>query len=362
MSYLILALSVLFFSLPNFASELILTKTEALKQGFQKSTTEQFNSFADTHLPEKNSLPWPVKFMDEKHTIGNSMVEYQSYSSDAYFHGGDDLRVTTEGEVKAPMDGIIQGHYYSYVTDPQTGQLTKYSKPMSEGGDDLYFEVSIQAPNGVFVELHHVNPNSLPTTIHNLILNGGGPIHQGDVVGYASIWPTTRYGERYNHIHYNIISPAGINLNPEYYSEALTDNIAPVIKNIFAIYKNKKVEVLDQKLNGLPDEIIVSSIDQKGDNIYPLPPTLIEVRWIQDQQVSWDFTQNLFNNLNIFPDIRNVYAATLRLSDGRTFTTQGNYTNTQFLFRLKIPPTATSPLTLSVKDSSGNTKTSLLKF
>ncbi|MEK6628158.1 MAG: hypothetical protein AABY53_05990, partial [Bdellovibrionota bacterium] len=51
-----------------------------------------------------------------------------------------------------------------------------------------------------------------------------------------------------------------------------------------------------------------------------------------------------------------VYARNLKLSDGRSFTTRGDYSNTIFLFRLKIPPTATSPITLKVSDGSGNEK------
>lgn len=369
MKLVILILSISLFALPNFASELILSKAEALNQGFKKTISKTHSierSFKRAKKPTseltKNSLPWPVEFIDQQHTIGNSMVEYQNYSNEAYFHGGDDLRVTSAAEVKAPIDGFLEGHYYTYVTDPNTGQLTKYSKPMSEGGDDLYFEISIQTSNHYSFEFHHVNPKTLPQPIYDMILNGGGSIHQGDLIGYTSTWPVVRYGDSYHHIHYNIISSTGVNLNPEYYSHELTDTTAPEINHIFAIYRDKKIEVLNQKLSAVPEEIILESTDKKGNNIYPLPPVFIEARWNENNKSGWDFTQNLFSNSKQFPDIRNVYATNLRLSDGRTFSTEGNYNNVQFLFRLKIPPTAIGPITLTVKDVSGNTKTRVLNI
>lgn len=359
MQYFTLPVVILLVSLFSNASELRMTKSQALANGFVSEKRNKINS--QIELP-KNSLPWPVRFIDSRHTIGNSMPEYQNYADEAYYHGGTDLRVPQEANVIAPVDGFLEGNYYSYVTDPNTGEDKKYVKPISEGGDELYFELTIKTEDGFLIELHHVNPKNLPKNINDLILNGGGKILHGEIIGHAAIWPNSRLGDRYDHIHYNIISPSGVRLNPEYYSLDIPDNSIPIIKNIFAVYKNKKIEILNQKLPGVPDEIIVSAIDMKGENIYPLPPVFVQALCSENIKIEWDFSRSLLNNSQSFPDIREVFARNLKLTDGRTFTTKGDYSNTQFLFRLKIPSQAKGSITLKIKDASGNENTSILNI
>ncbi|MFZ3231696.1 MAG: hypothetical protein WA160_15920 [Pseudobdellovibrio sp.] len=105
-------------------------------------------------------------------------------------------------------------------------------------------------------------------------------------------------------------------------------------------------------------ELIVSTYDAKGVSIYPLPPTFVEASWnssgIDAGKTIWDFTKSLISNLGNYPDLREVYVRTLKLSDGRTFTTDGDYDTTNFLFRLKLPKTVTSPITITIKDVSEN--------
>lgn len=358
MKLLAVLFSVLSFALSAYTTELRMTKSQALARGFKPRPIDK-NRPAQIALAP-NSLPWPVEFIDSRHTIGNSMPQYQNYSNEAYYHEGADLRVARSKEIIAPTDGFLQGDYYTYVTDQNTGEDKKFTKPITEGGDDLYFEITLKTSEGYLLEFHHVNPEQLPKPIHELVLRGGGNVRQGEILGVAAVWPNSRLGERYDHIHYNLISPNGIYMNPEFFSAALADRSAPLIKNIFAIYKDKKIEVINQKLKGIPAELIISAIDMKGENIYPLPPVAVEATWSVNQKVGWDFSQLLLNTIGKFPDIREVYARNLKLTDGRSFTTKGDYSNTVFLFRLKIPPAATGPIILSVRDSSANeTKISL---
>lgn len=351
MKTLFLVLASVLISKNASANELHMSADAALKAGFKPV---RFERKVATSEPVAHSLPWPVKFIDQRHTIGNSMPEYQNYGSEAYYHEGADLRVSMEREVTAPTSGFLQGDFYTYVTDQNTGEDKKYIKPMSQGGDDLYFEITIKTADNYQFELHHVNPNKLPRNILDLINKGGGPILQGAVIGSASVWPMSRGGERYDHIHYNLISPQGVYMNPEYYSQALVDTSSPVIKNIFAIYSDKKSEVLNQKLLGTPTEIVVSTYDMKGDNVYPLPPVFVEAAW-GNQKTTWDFSKYFSTTAGTFPDIRELYARNLRLTDGRSFSTLGDYSNTVFLFRLKVPPGANGPVILTVKDISENT-------
>jgi hypothetical protein len=350
----ILTLFISVFSLSTvlFANEQYMTRAQALAKGY-RPRFRVTNEFSGRMLPA-HSLKWPVQFVDANHTIGNSMPEYQNYDTEAYYHGGSDLRVAKQGEVTAPVDGFLQGDYYSYVTDPDTGQDQKFTKPVISVSDDLYFEITITTADHFRLELHHVDSRTVPATILKMIMDGGGPVHQGEVVGKASLWPIMRLGARYDHIHYNLISPEGILMNPEFFSSDILDTSAPVVKNIYAVYGTKKMEVLGQKLQGLPTELIISTYDLKASNMYQLPPTFIEAKWNEFGKVGWDFTQFLVNSLGSFPDLREVYARNVRLNDGRVVSTSGDYDSTEFLFRLKIPVTATLPIMITVKDVSGN--------
>ncbi len=333
------------------ATERHMSLNEALAKGYSRKMQTARPPLRPKVIPA-HSLPWPVQFLDAKHTIGNSMPEYQNYGSEAYYHEGSDLLVASESQVIAPVDGYLQGDFYTYVTDPNTGQDQKFTKPISEGGDSLYFEITILTAGGYQHEFHHVNPDKLPESIFKIVSNGGGEVKKGSVIGQASVWPTFRFGERYNHIHYNILSPDGYYVNAEYFSTELIDNTAPVIKNIFAVYANIVTEVKNNILKGWPKELIVSSTDLKGENIYQLPPVFIQAEWLvngQPHQVGWNFTEGMLH-----PDIREVYARNIRLDDGRRFTTIGNYDETVFLFRLKIPNESSDLITLKVRDSSGN--------
>lgn len=352
MKYPALLFLAFLYTLSANSTELRMSKTQALAAGF-RPVKKIPGTPGRIELPP-HSLPWPVQFADSRHTIGNSMPQYQNYSNEAYYHEGADLRVARSQRVLAPVDGFLQGDYYTYVTDPNTGEDKKYTKPFSEGGDDLYFEITIRTPEGFQLEFHHVSPTVLPQNISELVLRGGGYIRKGDVLGTTAIWPVSRFGERYDHIHYNLISPDGVYMNPEFFSIGLGDKVLPVIKNIFAIYKDRKIEVLNNTLSGMPSELIVSAIDIKGENIYPLPPVSVSAEWSDNKKFGWEFSQVLVNALGKFPDIREVFARNLKLTDGRSFTTKGDYTNTVFLFRLKIAPNAKGPVRLTVRDSSDN--------
>ena len=118
-------------------------------------------------------------------------------------------------------------------------------------------------------------------------------------------------------------------------------------ENLLASHPRLTLEAIAAALEFAADAL-------KGENIYPLPPVSVSAEWSENKKVGWEFSQVLLNAVGKFPDIREVFARNLKLTDGRTFTTKGDYTNTVFLFRLKIAPNAKGPVLLTVRDSSAN--------
>jgi hypothetical protein len=344
---------VVFAPLLVFAGESRRPLTELVREGFRPQVRGLPNHGDSTRITP-HSLPWPIQFLSQRYMIGNSMSEYQNYGDEAYYHGGDDLRVSLGAEVRAPVSGQLIGQYYSYTTDPVTGQDIKHVKSFAEGGDPLYFEILISTDQGFYVELHHVDPRNLPVDIVKMIRAGGGFVEEGRVVGKTVRWPALRYGARYDHIHYNVITNAGVQVNPQMASYNLNDKVAPQLINVYTVLKDMGQKLTHPIITTQPDELIVEAVDFLNENIYPLAVTYVGVHVGQKVFFSWDFTQFLLGENGMYPPLSNVYKSALSLDSGEVITTQGDYERTRFLYRLPIPPIEMGEFEVVLKDLNDN--------
>jgi hypothetical protein len=302
-------------------------------------------------IPAPHSLRWPVFFQDSKHVIGNSMSQFQPYDG-TYWHGGGDLRVKAGAEVRAPIKGHVEAGHYSYVINPD-GSMDKYWKAWPERGSDTYFEVAVVADDGTRYEFHHVNRNTLPAEIVRL-LQAKGEVQAGDVLGYAIRWSD---GE-YNHIHYNIVAPNGIRINPEYISTSLPDEVPPQIRAAYAV-SSKGVATLfgSGEFRTAPSEFVINVSDQLGANIYQHPPQLARLIFDSGEETKWDFTKTLSTASGTSPRLYDFFKASLKIPNGDVIETSGGYGLGTSLVRLKVPAGAHGPFKIQLGDQSGNLTT-----
>lgn len=194
---------------------------------------------------EKKRYPWPVSVK----SIGHSMASYQRYGfwGGAYFHHGIDIRADAGSDVIASAGG-------------QVINIENYMP-----GDDAYWEVAILDSDGFIWQYHHIARESIPENIFKAYKDKT-PIESGTKIGEVYFWGIVTFGERFHHIHLNVLGKNKEYLNPFEFLEILPDKSAPEIGGFHVIKKGTQytiaAEVRDLVLSDVfvlpPNEIRVS--------------------------------------------------------------------------------------------------------
>lgn len=343
---------LVFLSSVSFANEKIESSKYWLSHSFAEVQTLNIRGVQDAPAWQPHSLAWPVAFEDAQHSMGNSMAEFQSYGDGPYYHGGCDLRVKENEVVHTPVAGRIEAGHYGYSNNPN-GSNTKWWKPWPQGGDSHYFEVAVITDDNYRFEFHHMDENQLPAQILAILKNGGkGRVEAGTLLGQTISWPDGVY----HHTHYNIISPGGVHLNPEFYSPLVEDHQAPVISKVLASFKSgKTMEFGSGRFMDVPDFFAVAVIDHQDQNIYDHPPSYAGIEFADGKKFSWDFRERLAGPDGLFPALWDFFIESIRAPNGEQFATEGGYGQGVSVVRVKVPAGAMGAFTLKIADEAGNT-------
>lgn len=332
------------------ATEHVRSEFELIAEGYAPSEPANLIARFEDRLPRAHTLPWPVTFQDTSHALANVMAQFQPFSHPPYYHGGCDLRVSEEAEVRAPVSGRLEAGHYGYATQPD-GSMIKYWKPWPQSGDSAYFEVAVVSDDGIRYELHHVERSSLPAGIVAILNSGGGRVAAGELLGRTYYWPD---GE-YHHIHYNIILPSGVRVNPEFVSPLLPDRLAPEIQAVFAVMSDGSVrQYKGGRLAQMPSEFVLAVIDRQDESVYEHPPSFARLRFETGAETSWDFRQSLVGNDGRFPPIWDFFVKNIVAPSGQNYSTDGGYGVGLSLVRLKVPKGAAGRFEMVVGDIAGN--------
>jgi len=160
---------------------------------------------------------WPVHVQ----SIGHTNASYQGYGGQPYFHHGLDIRANAGEDVLVTAGGkVVNVENYDY--------------------GPLYWEIAILDDEGFIWQYHHVDHNSIPSYVHDAF-KSGGRIEAGTKIGEVVNWPITTYGERYHHIHLNVLDGQRNFLSPFLFLQPLGDKQTPVIKRIGLMKNGKEV-------------------------------------------------------------------------------------------------------------------------
>ncbi len=242
-------------------SPLTLLVAIPLLQGLQSPLTTQMEElehlypshsaqFATGQLTETRETervaPWPVSVL----SIGHTMASYQSYGflSEAYFHHGLDIRANAGGKVIASRGGKVV-NIENYVA-----------------GKPEYWEIAILDKDGFLWQYHHVDRDKIPSAIFQAYKNGT-EITDGTEIGSVVYWPITSFGERYNHVHLNVLGKNKEYLNPFLFLEPLNDTSNPEIEEIGVFRKNGS----SYSLYAHVKDLILSKV-------FTVPPRIIEMQ------------------------------------------------------------------------------------
>lgn len=167
-----------------------------------------FMATAGSSTTENARYHWPVQVK----SIGHNTASYQNYGGEPYFHHGLDIRADAGTDVLASVGG-------------QVVNISNY------GPGPAYWEVAILDNAGYVWQYHHVDRDSIPSSIWDAYRNKT-PISAGTKIGEVYYWMVSTYGEVYHHVHLNVLARGGAYRNPFNFLEALNDTKAPEFVNV----------------------------------------------------------------------------------------------------------------------------------
>lgn len=197
---------------------------------------------------------WPVTLS----SIGHTMASYQRYSflNSAYFHHGLDIRAEAGSDVLSATPGKVI-NIENYVP-----------------GDGAYWEVAILDEEGFIWQYHHIDRESIPREIFEAY-EAQLPIQAGTKLGEVYFWPVVTFGERFHHIHLNVLGGGKVYLNPFEFLELLSDQVSPEISQIFLFQNGKKV--MGNSLSSGAYTIAAEVKDWILSEVFIVPPNEITV-------------------------------------------------------------------------------------
>lgn len=364
---LIFTLFVYFMNVPKvFADRPDHSPQDLAKWGFKKlEPVQPFSSLSlgPTFIPQNLPLPLELKFSSEQ--FGAVINQFQDWTSPAYFHAGIDIRGEEHQDVIAPISGKLEGGYYSYV-DEVDGRSTKYFLPLREVLDGKaeppwgksYFEIAITDRNGFRFELHHIDPDLLTESIKQRILEND-LVAAGEVIGQLVVWNRYLLGVRFHHLHYNIVSPEGIYLNPFALSLPVSDSIPPQIVGLYSPILPERCGSgfprLDPEndLSKLANKgyLVVEAFDQIFGGKESLAPAMLQADFEGQNSYGWNFTQALELPSGQRPNISKMHLYYLCTDKGYL---QPATRSNHFYYIVPLPTGYSGKVRITVSDQVGN--------
>ena len=253
---LILATTLLSLSLPSFAKSSELSDEEIERDYHPQYLNRAIGTLAlsSRDFTVQKRYPWPVAIQ----SIGHTMASYQRYGGldGAYFHHGLDIRADAGSAVLAAAGGTVVN-------------IENYMP-----GIDAYWEVAILDAAGFIWQYHHIDRDSIPASLFEAYKNKT-PISAGTKLGEVYYWSVVTFGERYHHIHLNILGKDRVYLNPFEFLELLSDTEAPEI-TAFYLMQNGTV-VTGNTITASNYTISAEIKDLILSQVFVVPPNEIKV-------------------------------------------------------------------------------------
>lgn len=329
-------------------------------------------------------LDWPVELNKAPYQFGAGTAQFVETLS-KYFHTGQDIVADAGAEVITPVSGRVEAGFYDYK-DFDNGHSEKvfYSiKHPSKYPDHIkslrtFFEVAVIDDFGRRYEFHHIDAETLPSLIKKAALNGAS-IKAGTSLGYVVSRGLKQFGTLYDHIHYNIIDPSGVYINPFYVSKHVEDNVKPKIGHVF--YKKRNENISCGFHQGLllksakksdsitdPEYLIFEGSDKLSNN--KIAQALTKIKIIYDSDIKIENDEQKYENLvhdfskkiDIDTDIRELYYAKFCIGDQKYPLSLKGSVNNKFYYKVPISNDFKGNLIIEVFDFKENKESQSFKI
>lgn len=266
-----------------------------------------------------HTMSWPFEPQNEPHPVGHTSLSFQNYSagfSGSYFHHGTDIVLLNPEKMYNIYDGRVTEIGY-YRTE-------------EVGESPYYFQVVVQTVNGLTIQYHHTDDDSVPEAVY--ALEGADEIlAAGEQVGKIVYWPTPdAFSENFfHHVHLNIMTEKEIKLNALELMFPQVDSTDPEIESIRLI-DTARTKTLNLKDVSESFHIVVKAHDFTDSDPWPNPVRKIDVS-IKDSEGKTVFTHKGYDFIAMLhkdekTDVCEYYLCVLD-STGYTY---GNYQEREF--------------------------------
>ncbi len=314
--------------------------------------------------------PWPMEQLRGNQSYSSNFGQYQWLGA-RYFHAGLDILAVPGQPLWSPVSGKIEGGYYSYKDEAHghyylnktwVPLYTVLENPGPHAVNDFQFEVALITPEGWRLEFHHVDPKTLPQHIVSAILKNE-TVEAGALLGFVKFLDVTEFGVPYTHIHYNVVSPEGVHLNPQAFAPKVADTTPPKIHMVLAgplgrctsgvgdTYKviSPNNPLIDER------ELLVKASDHMDENSIPQALTKLRAEFVGHPSVELDFSWSLLDHANQPIEVHTVFHKQFCVAAGsdRPFPMLGS-TISDFYYRIPIPSGYNGHIKITVGDFAGN--------
>lgn len=265
-------------------------------------------------LPDHTML-WPFRPQDQPHPVGHTILSFQDYSplaGDEYFHPGVDV-VMPENSV---VYNILPGRVVKYDYYDLSGGASK---------DRMYFEVVIETQNGLTLQYHHIDPDSVSDAVKEA-KQSGEVLWAGYEIGHIVSWPVVETGysnEPFHHLHLNVFTRDLLPLDGLQLLIPHPDTLPPTIASVTLV--NKAVSaVLDPAALSADFHVVFEGYDMLDDNVWPLPPRRYTVT-VKDKTGKTLLVRNSYDYLAALSPVKEDFVCTYYLCGKAGMTSRGDY-------------------------------------
>ncbi len=219
-------------------------------------------------VPER-TMSWPFAPQDKPHPVGHTVNSFQDYSplaGDEYFHPGVDI-VMPENSV---VYNILPGRVVRYDYYDLSGGTAK---------NRMYFEVVIETVNGLTIQYHHIDPDSVSEAVKEA-KRSAEILPVGAEIGFIVSWTVTETGytnEPFHHLHLNTFTRDFLPLDGLQMLLPHPDTVPPNIVAV-TLVDDGRTRVLDPAAITQDFRVVIETYDLIDNNPWPLPPRRTAVR------------------------------------------------------------------------------------
>ncbi len=213
-------------------------------------------------IPER-TMRWPFKPQDKAQPVGHTVNSFQDYSpltGDEYFHPGVDIVMPENSKVYNILPGRVVKYDY-------------YDLSGGNAQDRMYFEVVLETVNGLTLQYHHIDPDSVSDAVKEA-KESGEILPAGAEIGFIVSWPVTETGytnEPFHHLHLNTFTRDLLPLDGLQLLLPHPDTTPPEIAAVTLVDAARSAALDPAAVTG-DFRVVIETYDLMDDNPWPLPP------------------------------------------------------------------------------------------